>query len=328
MGNTEREDNDFEKNFCQNCNGSVENKITEANVGWNRQSVYCTVGVCVGLLCLLQATLNITLRLHNMMQDNKADEERELLLINYTNLIEETDELLMNYTDLIEERDLLLTNYTDLVDEIDLLLMNNTDLVEDRDLCLTRYSKLSIDQKKLQASYHNLAKYRNNLMTSYNTLANERKQLWINYNNLAAEKNQLLTRYKNMVAKRARLLNMYAGWTYFQFSLYFFSTEEKNWHDSRLACQRMGGDLVIINTRDEQNFVRVHHRQRDNWIGLNDISREGVWMWVDSTPLINGFWYAGEPNNLGGEDCVHIYKNDWNDLPCSVEKRWICEKGI
>ncbi|XP_062398998.1 CD209 antigen-like [Sardina pilchardus] len=312
MGNTEGEDKD-EKNFCQNCKESTENQITEANVGWNRQSVYCAVGVCVGLLCLLQATLNITLRLHYMMQNNKAHEELELLFSNYTNLIEDTDDLLMNYTDLIEERDLLLTNYTDLVDETDQLLTNNTDLVEDRDLCLARYRNLTTDKKKLQISYNNLAKDKNKLMTSYNTLAKK--------------KNQLLTSYNNMVEKRERLLNMYAGWTHFQSSLYFFSDEKKNWGESRRECQQMGGDLVIINNQDEQNFVKIH--QSDNWIGLNDINKEREWRWVDGTLLTHGFWHPGEPNNLGDEDCVHfLHTNLWNDVPCMLEKKWICEKRI
>lgn len=43
-----------------------------------------------------------------------------------------------------------------------------------------------------------------------------------------------------------------AGWVRFQSSLYFFSTEEKNWYESRLDCEQKGADLVIINNQEEQ----------------------------------------------------------------------------
>ncbi|XP_063042877.1 uncharacterized protein LOC134437317 [Engraulis encrasicolus] len=43
-----------------------------------------------------------------------------------------------------------------------------------------------------------------------------------------------------------------AGWKYFKGSYYYFSTDKKNWADSRDACVTMGGHLVIIETPEEQ----------------------------------------------------------------------------
>ena len=56
--------------------------------------------------------------------------------------------------------------------------------------------------------------------------------------------------------------------------------------------------------------------------------------------FINIFWFsnnllehsfADEPNNRGGENCVHVYTGDkkygkWNDKECGTELGYICKK--
>ena len=42
------------------------------------------------------------------------------------------------------------------------------------------------------------------------------------------------------------------GWTYFQSSLYYVSTEQKSWNEAREDCRKKGADLVIVNNRNEQ----------------------------------------------------------------------------
>ncbi len=41
--------------------------------------------------------------------------------------------------------------------------------------------------------------------------------------------------------------------------------------------------------------------------------------------------FAGEPNNSGNEDCVHMWKSRgkfiWNDLKCHPRLPYICEKA-
>lgn len=55
-------------------------------------------------------------------------------------------------------------------------------------------------------------------------------------------------------------MNLDPGWMYFDSSLYYISTEEKNWNDSRQDCKERGIDLVIINSKEEQ--VRERDRER------------------------------------------------------------------
>ncbi|CDQ83584.1 unnamed protein product [Oncorhynchus mykiss] len=128
-----------------------------------------------------------------------------------------------------------------------------------------------------------------------NTTA-ERDQLQIRYNNLTEERDQLQTRYNNLTTERDRLQNLLCvlccqteqtccsdGWKKFECSCYFISTEEKTWEKSRQDCLEGGTDLVIINSKEEQEFL--FHFKKRVWIGLTDRETEETWKWVDGTPL-------------------------------------------
>lgn len=42
------------------------------------------------------------------------------------------------------------------------------------------------------------------------------------------------------------------GWKTLNESCYFFSTSNKNWESSRQDCKSRGGDLVVVNSQEEQ----------------------------------------------------------------------------
>lgn len=42
------------------------------------------------------------------------------------------------------------------------------------------------------------------------------------------------------------------GWRCYQSGLYYISSEEKNWPDSRQDCVKRGANLTIINSNEEQ----------------------------------------------------------------------------
>uniref|UniRef100_A0A3B4Z665 C-type lectin domain-containing protein n=1 Tax=Seriola lalandi dorsalis TaxID=1841481 RepID=A0A3B4Z665_SERLL len=127
--------------------------------------------------------------------------------------------------------------------------------------------------------------------------------------------------------------NFQQGWVYFYPSFYYISSTKKSWHDSRDDCLQRGADLVIIN---KIGLISVAYRllkfHKTTWIGLSDRETEGIWKWVDGTPMTKSYWARGEPNSYEGknEDCVEIRYPDeeknWNDIPCEDQRFWICEK--
>ncbi|KAF5889911.1 antigen like protein, partial [Clarias magur] len=149
------------------------------------------------------------------------------------------------------------------------------------------FNNINKENDQLQASYNNLTLEKDQLLTIYNNLTVERDQLQTSYNNLIIERDQLQKlKYdlQTQVTNLDKVIN--EGWILYISSMYYISTEKKNWTESRNDCRERGADLVIINSREEQEFIHKHSGQV--WIGLNDISVEGDWKWVDNTPVTSG----------------------------------------
>ncbi|KAL3984217.1 ESCRT-I complex subunit pritein [Sarotherodon galilaeus] len=125
------------------------------------------------------------------------------------------------------------------------------------------------------------------------------------------------------------------GWEQHGGKCYYFSTSKSFWDVSRTECRTKGGDLVKIDSSEEQIFLET--KTGYFWIGLTDSAEEGRWLWVDGSPLNERltFWFIGEPNSLymvdpDGEDCAMMGHNGimlWFDYSCKVPFRSICEKA-
>ncbi|MEQ2311167.1 hypothetical protein AMECASPLE_016884, partial [Ameca splendens] len=121
-------------------------------------------------------------------------------------------------------------------------------------------------------------------------------------------------------------------WRLFEKKCYFISTAKKNWTENRRACITEGADLLIVNSHEEQDFAYgMLNNGQNAWIGLSDSLKEGVWMWVDGTPVTTKYWLHGQPNNHKGEqDCGELVHKEsggkWNDDSCFAQQLWICEK--
>ncbi|XP_026075389.1 C-type lectin domain family 6 member A-like [Carassius auratus] len=182
-----------------------------------------------------------------------------------------------------------------------------------------------------------LTQERQQLISKNENLINEREQLILKNTNLTDEREQLILKITNLTSELWTCVN----WTCYQSSFYYMSKENKTWTESRRYCTERGADLIIINNRQEQDFIHNMSGNGIFYIGLTDREVEGTWKWVDNTThvLTSGFWAQGEPNGNQqyDEDCVVTVavpppewsnRVGWLDVACNKPYQWICEKRI
>ncbi|XP_067249325.1 asialoglycoprotein receptor 1-like [Chanodichthys erythropterus] len=145
----------------------------------------------------------------------------------------------------------LLTNITNLTQERDGLKIKNKDLTNERDQLLNKNMALTND--------------RDELIKERDQINQERNELW-------------------------KMLNETGGYIY-QSSFYFIFSEERDWAESRRYCTERGADLIIINNREEQEFVKKISGNAGVWIGLTDSDVEDRWKWVDGTNMTSGQYH-------------------------------------
>ncbi|XP_038048814.1 uncharacterized protein LOC119722655 [Patiria miniata] len=112
---------------------------------------------------------------------------------------------------------------------------------------------------------------------------------------------------------------------------YKFVERFETWYDARAVCkQDADGDLVIIETQEENLYIQDRTQGGDWWIGFYDVSVEGDWRWVDCStpsPWTASNWGADQPNNLNGNQHCGQILNDgkYNDWQCDRTMQFICE---
>ncbi len=116
-------------------------------------------------------------------------------------------------------------------------------------------------------------------------------------------------------------------------STYWVCASVSSWTNARAECQERGGDLAIITSASENLAITQELVATRSWIGMSDIAREGVWRWIDGTPVAEGYanWAMGEPNNYNtGEDCGEIrnFTGVWNDQGCADLRGVVCEAPL
>uniref|UniRef100_UPI003AAEB553 uncharacterized protein n=1 Tax=Centroberyx gerrardi TaxID=166262 RepID=UPI003AAEB553 len=195
----------------------------------------------------------------------------------------------------------------------------------------TRYKKMTTECNSLQESFNALTREKNLLEDRISQLNNMKRQV-------EEERDRLKKRLKEEVPSGCVFgRRCPAGWREINSRCYLLSNETRTWQDSREDCLSKGADLVIINSRQEQNNLYRLDGDVDLlfWIGLSDTEGAGTFKWVDGSALTTPFWQSGQPDHGGPnniEDCVEMYHRNpvlasWNDAPCGHKLRWLCERA-
>ncbi len=91
-----------------------------------------------------------------------------------------------------------------------------------------------------------------------------------------------------------------------------------SWSTCEDAAVGMGGHLVTVNDAAENGMlVSEFTSVPEFWIGFNDFTTEGTWVWRSGETPSYTNWNSGEPNDSGGvEDAAVLMRwqsGKWND---------------
>lgn len=100
-----------------------------------------------------------------------------------------------------------------------------------------------------------------------------------------------------------------------------------SWPEALDRCIRTGGRLAVIPDQETHQFISRLVQADECWIGATDEAAEGIWRWVDGTPINFKAFPPGEPNDNGGEDHLVMTSGTWNDRPSPYHRvrGYVCE---
>ncbi|CAH3133122.1 unnamed protein product [Porites lobata] len=122
------------------------------------------------------------------------------------------------------------------------------------------------------------------------------------------------------------------GWSYFSGYCYFTSRTCGSWLTAVSNCSTMSSSLVTVHNQNENVYIQHRPNGERSWIGLNDRSVEGSFVWTNKEINSFRFWAPQQPNDWKNEDCVHTlgakHGYTWNDVPCHNCYNYTCFKDL
>jgi hypothetical protein len=113
--------------------------------------------------------------------------------------------------------------------------------------------------------------------------------------------------------------------------VYQFCGTATTWTSARTTCLTYGYDLVEIDDAAENDWVATTAYSYANtywWIGLNDSSTEGTYVWSTGAAASYTNWASTEPAGKANKDCVRMRskQKDWHEHTCGSSQRYVCEE--
>ena len=94
-----------------------------------------------------------------------------------------------------------------------------------------------------------------------------------------------------------------------------------SWHQAYRTCEQLGGHLVTIASKGENDFVwslKYSGTKKSDylWLGATDEINEGTWQWITGESFTYHPWASTQPDNAGSAEHYLEMNADssWNDL--------------
>ena len=109
-------------------------------------------------------------------------------------------------------------------------------------------------------------------------------------------------------------------------------TTAKTWLQAQAEAEALGGNLVSINTAQEEAWLRQTFGNTESfWIGINDAETEGQFEWASGEQVAYTNWASGQPDDGGsGQDYGYLNfgsSRQWDDGGSGTNFRGIVEIG-
>uniref|UniRef100_A0A8D2M2H5 C-type lectin domain-containing protein n=1 Tax=Zonotrichia albicollis TaxID=44394 RepID=A0A8D2M2H5_ZONAL len=110
---------------------------------------------------------------------------------------------------------------------------------------------------------------------------------------------------------------------------YFFSPERepKDWNASRAECTAMGSDLVVIDSKEELNFLHKRSKDKYYFLGLTYSPEEQKWKWINNVEHDPAMFSISRP--YSDYDCTAIGFGEVHATGCGGDNTTqnMCEKA-
>ena len=78
---------------------------------------------------------------------------------------------------------------------------------------------------------------------------------------------------------------------------------EASWTTAREMCQKMGGDLAVLDTPEKRELIGQVNGTLELYVGASK-DKNGKWKWVNGQAVEADAWEKGRPENFGGYSVV------------------------
>ena len=94
-----------------------------------------------------------------------------------------------------------------------------------------------------------------------------------------------------------------------------FLDTNSTWWEAKFACDDIGGELVVISSSEENEFVRKTALNNVIWLGGTDEFEEGVWTWDNGEEFKFTNWDEQQPSSKSGHNFLVLdgKSGKWSD---------------